>query len=188
MNQRAKTALIMLLLFIASWLPRVLALDTFVTTDERKWLARSANFTLALTQGDFANTFQREHPGVTVMWAGTLGFLTHFPTYPQEAPGYFGWSNEEIETWLHGQYQPHAVGTAGGRALVDRAGRVAAHRSGLFALAPAAGRAGCCPGRALCGLDALGRGPFAPVASRRLCLQPHLCGAGFLSGLALRWP
>jgi len=65
-----KTAMIIAVLFIATWLPRVLALDAFVTIDERKWLARSANFYQALSQGDLANTFQREHPGVTVMWAG----------------------------------------------------------------------------------------------------------------------
>jgi len=97
---RLRTALAVLLLFIIAWLPRVFALDSFVTIDERKWLARSANFTYALAEGDLAATFQREHPGVTVMWAGALGLLSHFPEYAAQAPGYFGWDREEIEAWL----------------------------------------------------------------------------------------
>jgi hypothetical protein len=32
------------LVFLAIWLPRAAGLDRFVTPDERKWLARSANF------------------------------------------------------------------------------------------------------------------------------------------------
>jgi len=100
MNSRLKTSLILLVLFLTTWLPRVVALDAFVTIDERKWLARSANFYYALAHGDFANTFQREHPGVTVMWAGTLGLLQKFPSYVQQAPGYFTWNDQMIEAWL----------------------------------------------------------------------------------------
>ena len=100
MKATLRTALLLLGLFLAAWMPRVLALDTFVTTDERKWLTRSANFYQAISHADFAATFQREHPGVTVMWAGTLGFLTYFPTYAQVAPGQFAWENEDLEEWL----------------------------------------------------------------------------------------
>ena len=81
MSRRFGTPLVLALLFLAAWLPRTLALEQFVTIDERKWLARSANFYQAISHADFAATFQREHPGVTVMWAGTLGFLAYFPTY-----------------------------------------------------------------------------------------------------------
>lgn len=66
---------------IATGLPRSLDLDRFATPDERLWLARSANFYFALGQLDFASTFQREHPGVTTMWAGTAGFLWRYPQY-----------------------------------------------------------------------------------------------------------
>lgn len=82
---------ISLLIFIAIalslWLPRGLALDRFVTPDEPKWLMRSANFFLALAQRDFAHTFQREHPGVTVMWAGAAAFLVKYPAYVTLGPG-----------------------------------------------------------------------------------------------------
>jgi hypothetical protein len=95
-----RTLWIMGVLFLCAWVPRVMALDAFVTVDERKWLARSANFLYALAHGDFANTFQREHPGVTVMWAGALGILQRFPEYLQQAPGYFTWDDQMIEAWL----------------------------------------------------------------------------------------
>jgi hypothetical protein len=98
-----QTFLILLVLFLAGWLPRVLALDRFVTADERRWLTRSANFYQALTHGDWPHTFQREHPGVTIMWAGTLGFLRTYPAYAQEAPGQFVWEREALEEWLYAQ-------------------------------------------------------------------------------------
>jgi hypothetical protein len=66
---------------LAIFIPRVLKLDQFVTPDEPLWITRSANFYYALTHGDFASTFQREHPGVTTMWAGTGGFLARFRGY-----------------------------------------------------------------------------------------------------------
>jgi 4-amino-4-deoxy-L-arabinose transferase-like glycosyltransferase len=69
------------------WIPRGFNLDEFVTADEPKWLARSGNFYYALINGDLANTFTREHPGVTTMWAGTLGFIWRYPAYASEAPG-----------------------------------------------------------------------------------------------------
>jgi hypothetical protein len=95
------TLFVVLALFGAAWLPRTLALDRFVTADERLWLARSANFYLALAERNAADTFQREHPGVTVMWAGALGFLNEFPTYPQVTPGPFDWESEALESWLY---------------------------------------------------------------------------------------
>lgn len=99
-SQALRTFWIMVVLFFCAWIPRVVALDAFVTVDERKWLARSANFLYALAHGDFYNTFQREHPGVTVMWAGALGILQKFPDYLQKSPGYFTWDNQMIEAWL----------------------------------------------------------------------------------------
>lgn len=100
MRRGVALPLILLILFLTAWLPRVVGLDVFVTPDERKWLARSANFYEAASHQRWENTFQREHPGVTVMWAGTLGFLQRFPAYAQESPGQFTWELEHIERWL----------------------------------------------------------------------------------------
>ncbi|MDY0019121.1 MAG: glycosyltransferase family 39 protein, partial [Anaerolineae bacterium] len=69
---------------MALWVPRGLELDRFVTVDERLWLVRSANFYCALSEGDLEATFQSEHPGVTTMYAGMLGFLWQAPTYRED--------------------------------------------------------------------------------------------------------
>jgi hypothetical protein len=69
------------LLILTIWLPRAFKLDHFVTPDEPLWLYRSANFYYALTHHDLASTYQKEHPGVTIMWAGTAGFLARYPGY-----------------------------------------------------------------------------------------------------------
>jgi hypothetical protein len=115
-----RTWLITMLLLVAAWMPRAAALDRFVTADERLWLTRSANFYHALVHGDLAATFQREHPGVTIMWAGLLGFLTEFPAYANVTPGQFSWDQEELETWLRSEtsHTPLALLVAGRRWLV----------------------------------------------------------------------
>ncbi|MCB9140120.1 MAG: phospholipid carrier-dependent glycosyltransferase [Caldilineaceae bacterium] len=92
------TAWVLCLLFLTAWLPRTMSLDAFVTPDERKWLARSANFYLALNEHDLAATFQTEHPGVTVMWIGALGWRTTFPDYVDRTPG--SMSDIRLEEWL----------------------------------------------------------------------------------------
>jgi 4-amino-4-deoxy-L-arabinose transferase-like glycosyltransferase len=79
-GRRVEILLVAIVALIA-WLPRGLALNRFVTTDEVLWLTRSGNFYYALIHRDYKNTFQREHPGVTVMWAGTLGFLVGYPQH-----------------------------------------------------------------------------------------------------------
>jgi hypothetical protein len=115
-----RTPVILLALFLAAWLPRTIGLDRFVTVDERKWLTRAANFYQALSQGEWSQTFQREHPGVTVMWAGTAALLQHYPAYAQEAPGQFTWEEENLEDWLVQQttLTPLALLTAGRRWIV----------------------------------------------------------------------
>jgi len=75
------------LILIALAVPRATNLDRFVTPDEPKWLHRSANFLTALVQKDYKHTFQREHPGVTIMWASAAGFLVSNPDYVKSGPG-----------------------------------------------------------------------------------------------------
>jgi 4-amino-4-deoxy-L-arabinose transferase-like glycosyltransferase len=62
---------------------RAPALGRFVTTDEALWFRRSANFYLALSEGDWAATEQSEHPGAVTMWAGAAAFQWAFPGYAQ---------------------------------------------------------------------------------------------------------
>ncbi len=96
--------LLLLLVLIALLVPRLLALDHFVNSDERKWLARSANFYTALVHGDWISTFQKEHPGVMVMWAGAAGFAWHYPTYAWDTTNrHFSGEDEGLETFLQSQ-------------------------------------------------------------------------------------
>jgi hypothetical protein len=80
-------ALATVLVAIAIWIPRATTLDRPVTVDESRWATRAANFYSALSSRDFANTFQKEHPGVTTMWAGSAGGLWRFPGYRRTNAG-----------------------------------------------------------------------------------------------------
>ena len=85
LRRRWLEAILLFALLVAVLGPRLLALDRFMTADEQRWLARSANMYLAISQGDWAGTYQREHPGVITMWAGTAGLLSRFPSYSRVA-------------------------------------------------------------------------------------------------------
>jgi 4-amino-4-deoxy-L-arabinose transferase-like glycosyltransferase len=68
-------------LLVAFVLPRIVALGNFVTADEPTWGKRAANFYYALMDGDYTNTYQDGHPGVTTMWAGAIAYHLKFPEY-----------------------------------------------------------------------------------------------------------
>lgn len=76
-----------IVVILAITFPRITNLDHFVTPDEPKWLHRSANFLSALIEKDYQHTFQREHPGVTTMWAGVWGFMVSNPEYVKSGSG-----------------------------------------------------------------------------------------------------
>lgn len=84
-----KRILVLLGLLLILVVPRIIALDTFVVTDEPAWIYRSANFYYALGQRDFSQTFQKYHPGVPVMWIEAASFLINNPEYRGMGPGYF---------------------------------------------------------------------------------------------------
>jgi hypothetical protein len=73
-------------LFLAGLLPRLLALDVFLTPDEYLWLGRSRDFLVGILSGDLAATVQTRTPGVTTMWTGTLGILYRYLTRPSSMP------------------------------------------------------------------------------------------------------
>lgn len=76
------------IILIAGWFLRARNLDQFKLTDETKWAFRSANFSLALYREEYAETFQRSHPGVSTMWAGWFGMRIAMPDYDQNATRY----------------------------------------------------------------------------------------------------
>jgi hypothetical protein len=54
--------------------PRVTGLADFATTDEvYHWIGRTERFVYALANRQWSDTHQTGHPGVTVMWLGSLG-------------------------------------------------------------------------------------------------------------------
>ncbi len=115
-------ALLVLVVFLA---PRLISLDHFVNSDERKWMARSGNFYHALYNRDWPATFQKEHPGVTVTWAGTASLLLQYPEYASLAPGDFTGERLEMETFLrdHGYHELDIL--VGGRVVMVVAGALA---------------------------------------------------------------
>ena len=70
------------------WLPRRVTLNRVVITDEINWFDRSGNFWLALKQGNYAETYQKEHPGVTLMWIGAAAYQQSYRDYQIENPEY----------------------------------------------------------------------------------------------------
>ena len=133
-NKTVRNAALFVVVVLAFWLPRGLKLDQFVTVDESKWLVRSANFYEALANDHYQHTFQHGHPGVTIMWAGTLSYLTKFANYPQMTPGQFNWTDDTFDTFLAQQgYAPLDM-LATGRQFVVLAAALAIGVAFLFAL------------------------------------------------------
>ncbi|MGC8880096.1 MAG: ArnT family glycosyltransferase, partial [Anaerolineae bacterium] len=66
------------MLLVVALVPRVLQLDAFATVDEAKWVYRSAQFLLALWQGDLAGTAVNLTPAVTTTWMGALGLSAFY--------------------------------------------------------------------------------------------------------------
>ncbi len=134
LSSSQKRILAFLLIAFAVWLPRGLKLDQFVTVDESKWLVRSANFYEAIANDHVQHTFQHGHPGVTIMWAGTLGYMLAFPDYPQVTPGQFNWTDYQFDDFLSEQgYSPLQM-LAIGRAIVVLMAALALAAAFLFAL------------------------------------------------------
>ena len=95
-----QTAAILLLVVTAVLVPRLMALDRFVTPDEAAWVGRSASFYYALAHHDFAGTFQHSHPGVTATWAGALAFRLRYPGLAWEADAKVAKNWKNVEPFL----------------------------------------------------------------------------------------
>src|SRR5215211_4474580 len=68
----ATVYLVFVSVFVLAVIPRLLARDQFITSDEDQWMSRSGGFAYALTTGELRRTYQNGHPGVTTMWLGVL--------------------------------------------------------------------------------------------------------------------
>ena len=109
-----KAYVLFAILIVAILVPRMVNLDHFATADEGKWVARSANFYEALASRNWEMTYQKEHPGVTIMWAGLAGYLWRYPSYIEKPPSELIWKDKDIELYLRSQgYQPLELLVAG---------------------------------------------------------------------------
>ncbi len=70
--------LLALVIFTLALIPRLWQLDYFLMVDENLWYQRSAQFLQGLTGGDLSQTVQTGHPGVTTMWAGSVGLALRY--------------------------------------------------------------------------------------------------------------
>jgi hypothetical protein len=78
LSRNVKQLIIALGLFLLALGPRAFGLGVFITPDERRWIERSVQFFSAISIGNFADTFQTGHPGVTTKWTGTIGLLIRY--------------------------------------------------------------------------------------------------------------
>jgi len=68
-----------LALLVVALVPRVLGLGIFLTVDESGWLGfNTGHFLRAILSGDWAATYRRYHPAVTLMWMIAIGFIFQY--------------------------------------------------------------------------------------------------------------
>jgi hypothetical protein len=63
-----------LALFALALAPRLLGIEQHLTADDQDWVRRVSRFGLAVQQGDLGATYQSSHPGLPVLWLGSLAF------------------------------------------------------------------------------------------------------------------
>jgi len=86
MKQYGYMGLILVGIGFLSFLPRVLSLDVAWSSDETVWMNRSRNFMLSVLDGDFSDTLQSYHPGVTTMWLGGISLWAKYKHALSVAP------------------------------------------------------------------------------------------------------
>ncbi|GIK58820.1 MAG: hypothetical protein BroJett015_44830 [Chloroflexota bacterium] len=73
---------------MAAFLPRLAAIDRYVTPDELVWVLRSVQFRQALLAGQWADTLTAGHPGVITTWLGALAVSGQLLLRPSDLPTY----------------------------------------------------------------------------------------------------
>jgi 4-amino-4-deoxy-L-arabinose transferase-like glycosyltransferase len=77
-----------ILLFLLSFLPRLAAIERYITPDELIWVYRSIQFREALLDGRWADTVVAGHPGVTTTWLGALSMTLQLRLMPASRAAY----------------------------------------------------------------------------------------------------
>ena len=86
-----RTFLLSVVIFIVALLPRLAAIERYITPDELIWVYRSVNFREALRAGMWADTLLAGHPGVITMWLGALSMSVQLLLSP---------ADQEIYQWI----------------------------------------------------------------------------------------
>lgn len=77
-----------LLLFFMALLPRLFALDRYITPDELIWVYRSVQFRQALLDGRWLDTLTTHHPGAVTTWLGAAAHTFQLWLRPELQPVY----------------------------------------------------------------------------------------------------
>lgn len=64
--------IIVIMSAFAILIPRGTSLEAHWSSDEELWIERSFNFFIALSRGEWQDTFLSHHPGVITMWLGSI--------------------------------------------------------------------------------------------------------------------
>ncbi len=104
-SHRYTVLLFALSIFVVINLPRFLTLSAHWSSDEARWLNRSADFMDAITRGDFSETLIAYHPGVITMWVS--GLRTFF------LETHFDLANLAAARWLIGIVISFGIGVCG---------------------------------------------------------------------------
>lgn len=78
----SSSSVFLILIFVAA-IPRIFGLAVFLTADEPKsWFGRSIQFLQAIAEKNWLGTWDSPAPGVTTMWAGSIGLLLDYFRHP----------------------------------------------------------------------------------------------------------
>jgi hypothetical protein len=61
-----------LALFVLALVPRLVGLEQHLTADDREWIRDASRFSAGVREGKLRETYQRIHPGITVLWLAAL--------------------------------------------------------------------------------------------------------------------
>lgn len=89
-DMKKRPFLTSLCLFIVVLIPRLFAINRYITPDELIWVHRSVQFYEAMQKHDWANTLTAGHPGVIVTWLGATGIFLQRIVQP-ESKEIFDW-------------------------------------------------------------------------------------------------
>lgn len=76
------------LVFLLAFLPRLTAVNRYITPDELIWVYRSVLFRQALLSGNWLSTLIAGHPGVTTTWLGAGAISLQLLVHPEQQAVY----------------------------------------------------------------------------------------------------